>query len=140
MDAIIKRNADRSRFFEILLKMVGVCLMRGIRMVFENPVEGQSHLRVFLKQPTIVDNNRMLRGDYMIKPTGYWFWNCEPTEGFFTEQNNKKRLEPLLLKKGKEAGLCSEDRSLISPDYARNFICDFILGRSQPDINPTLFD
>ena len=28
-------------------------------------------------------------------------------------------------------GLCDEDRSLISPDYARNFICDFILGREQ---------
>ena len=31
----------------------------------------------------------------------------------------------------KEAGLCSEERSLISPDYARNFICDFILGDGQ---------
>ena len=32
-------------------------------------------------------------------------------------------------------GLCDEDRSMISPDYARNFICDFILGREQPDID-----
>lgn len=29
--------------------------------------------------------------------------------------------------KGKQAGICSEERSMISPDYARNFICDFIL-------------
>lgn len=36
------------------------------------------------------------------------------------------------------AGLCSEERSLISPDYARNFICDFILGRKQPEIDRQL--
>jgi hypothetical protein len=27
--------------------------------------------------------------------------------------------------------LCSEERAMISPDYARNFICDFILGKEQ---------
>lgn len=32
---------------------------------------------------------------------------------------------------GYKAGLCSEERSMISPDYARNFICDFILGKKQ---------
>lgn len=31
---------------------------------------------------------------------------------------------------------------MISPDYARNFICDFILGKEQPDkpIQKSLFD
>lgn len=33
------------------------------------------------------------------------------------------------LKKSPSAGLCSEERSMISPDYARNFIADFILGK-----------
>lgn len=27
--------------------------------------------------------------------------------------------------------ICSEERSLISSDYARNWICDFILGKTQ---------
>ena len=38
------------------------------------------------------------------------------------------------------AGLCSEERSTISPDYARNFICDFIIGKKQAFTQPTLFD
>ena len=139
-DYVVQKNRDRAYFYEILVKFCGLCLSRNIRMIFENPIMGQTMLRVFLKPPTIVDNNRMTRGDYMIKPTGYWFWNCEPTYGFFTEQNDKVRLEPMKMKKGKEAGICSEERSLISPDYARNFICDFILGRPQPEICPTLFD
>ena len=38
-----------------------------------------------------------------------------------------------------QAGLCDEERSMISPDYARNFICDFILGKKQDHTQLTLF-
>ena len=37
------------------------------------------------------------------------------------------------------AGLCSEERSMISPDYARNFICDFIIGKEQINSELDLF-
>ena len=59
-----------------------------------------------------------------------WFWNCEPTQGG-SYQNDKERKSIVYAKKGKQAGICSEERSMISPDYARNFICDFILGKVQ---------
>lgn len=36
-------------------------------------------------------------------------------------------------KKGIKADICSEERSLISSDYARNWICDFILGKYQAE-------
>ena len=39
-----------------------------------------------------------------------------------------------------KAGLCSEERSLISPDYARNFICDFVLGKEQEKIGQGSFN
>lgn len=81
----------------------------------------------------------MLRGDYFVKPTAYWFINCEPTYGF-TFQKDKQQKIINKCKSGIRAGICSEERSMISPDYARNFICDFILGKPQPEINPTLFD
>lgn len=135
IDYICKKNRDRAYFFELLNKFVGVCLMRNLRMVFENPFAMQTFLRVFLKQPDIIDKNRMLRGDYMVKPTGYWFWNCEPTHGM-TYQKDKQRVDPMWLPKAPQQGLCSEERSMISPDYARNFICDFILGKPQPKISP----
>lgn len=141
IDYILKKNQDRAYFFEVLNKFVGVCLMRKIRMVLENPITGQYFLRVFLKQPDIKDYNRMTRGDYMIKPTGYWFWNCKPTHGQ-TYQKDKKRIEPRKLPKASKAGQCSEKRSLISSDYARNFICDFILGKTQKGIiyQQSMFD
>ena len=33
-----------------------------------------------------------------------------------------------------------EDRSMISPDYARNFICDFIIGKTQEHTQLELFN
>lgn len=130
IDYIVEKNHNRAHFFDLLNKFVGICLERDIRMIFENPISGQGHLRVFLKQPDVQDFNRMMRGDYMVKPTGYWFWNCTPTHGS-TIRKDKEQLSPNNLKKGASAGLCSEERSMISPDYARNFICDFILGKEQ---------
>ena len=37
----------------------------------------------------LIDNNRTLRGDDFVKPTGYWFFNCEPTFGCSLEPNKK---------------------------------------------------
>lgn len=88
--------------------------------------------------PTIVDNNRMLRGDYFVKPTAYWYINCEATKGL-SLQNDKEKKTIMNSRGGKEAGVCSEERSMIHPDYARNFICDFILGKKQQHTLQTLF-
>lgn len=37
-------------------------------------------------------------------------------------------------------GVCDQERSMISPDYARNFICDFILGKEQVGTQMSLFE
>ena len=97
----------------------------------ENPWAEQTFLKAnFIQAPNIIDENRMRRGDYFVKPTAYWFFNCENTNGF-TFQNDKEQKVVFKSKQGKQAGICSEERSMISPDYARNFICDFILGKKQ---------
>ena len=137
---ILKRNENRSIFYQRLIKLVAVCLALNIRMVLENPWSEQTYLKAnFLKAPDVVDMNRMERGDFYKKPTAYWFWNCEPTQGF-TMQNDKEKKVIMKAKSGIHAGICSEERSMISPDYARNFICDFILGRIQYDVGDPQFD
>jgi len=58
--------------------------------------------------------------------------------GTFIQKDKKKRT--IMSSRGsKQAGLCSEERSMISPDYARNFICDFIFGKKQKITEQTLF-
>lgn len=139
-DAILARADSRNEFYKLLYKMVGVCLTKSLRLVIENPFSTLHFLHNnFLQEPTIIDTDRTRRGDYFQKPTGYWFFNATPTEGC-SYQEPKQRLTVRKAKSSPRAGLCSEDRSMISPDYARNFICDFILGKEQPDINPTLFN
>ena len=134
IDYIIRKNHNRSRLFEILIKFCSICLEKKIRMVFENPWSENAYLKqnIFLKKPSIIDTDRTRRGDFFIKPTAFWFWNCEPCNGFTYQPTlNKNRKKICKMKKAPHAGLCSEDRSIISSDYARNFICDFIIGKKQ---------
>ncbi len=137
----IERIDKRTYFHLVLYKMVFVCYEKNLRMVIENPAgpngfitSGQNFIA-----PTFIDRNRSLRGDFYKKPTAYWFINCDPTNGN-TIQKDKKTKTIESSKKGKVAGMCSEERSMISPDYARNFICDFILGKVQKGTQLTIFD
>ena len=139
IEKILERSDNRKEYFDRLVKFVAVCLDKNIRMVFENPWSEQTFLKGnFLKAPDVVDMNRMERGDYFKKPTAYWFWNCEPTSGF-SYQKDKEQKIIIKSKMASRAGLCSEERSMMSLDYARNFICDFILGKEQDLNNGMLF-
>lgn len=134
IEYMVRKNRERARLYELMMKFSGVCLDRGIRMIMENPWSEQTYLKqnVILKPPTVIDVDRTRRGDLMKKPTAYWFWNCEPTYGLSNQQTPKtKQIRHMEMRKSRKRGVCSEERSTISPDYARNFICDFIIGKKQ---------
>lgn len=120
----------------------------------ENPWHETNYTNYFwFMKPSIIDENRALRGDYFKKPTAYWFTNCKPTYGESYQPTPKEKRKLIGMtsewrnhdesrqyaKKSNKVGLCSEERSMISPDYARNFICDFILGKEQAHSQPQLF-
>ena len=128
----VERLERRTFFHAQLYKLLYVVFFRGLRLIIENPATTPHYLvgtQNFLK-PTIIDKNRMERGDEFKKPTAYWFINCKPTDGY-TPQNDKEQKIIDRCERSKGDGLCSEERSMIHPDYARNFICDFILGKVQ---------
>ena len=132
-DAILERDKNRARFYGLAIKMFAVAESRGLRLIMENPWSENTYLKAnFILPPAIVDNNRMMRGDYRVKPTAYWFVKCEPTHGTTIQLDKMSEKKTHMTSKGSgQAGLCSEERSMISPDYARNFICDFIIGKEQ---------
>ena len=147
---MLKRSQNRQQFFELILKMFCICDERGLRLIVENPYSPIHFLQQYFPyRPSIIDKNRSQRGDYFVKPTQYWFINCNPTDGFTYQpripvpvNSIDDRCKNKNYKKMREQGICicSEEKSKIHPDYARNFICDFILGKPQPAICPTLFD
>lgn len=140
-DYMIEKNSRRAYMFGLLYKLCGVAMIRGIRLIFENPWAMNTYLKqnVFLKEPSLVDNDRTRRGDYYTKPTAYWYFNCEPTYGASLQQPKELRGAIVHKKPSGQAGLCSEERSMISPDYARNFICDFIIGKEQIGTQLSMF-
>ena len=140
-ETVLKRSANREKFFKLAVKMISCAEQRGLRLIMENPWSEQTFLKGnFVYPPSLVDNDRTMRGDYFKKPTAYWFIGCEPTYGK-SIQRDKKVKRIMDARSSKEAGVCSEERSMISPDYARNFICDFVLGKKQERFTErTLFD
>lgn len=140
IEDVIDRIQKRTYFHIILYKLYWIIEKNGLRMIIENPATLPHYLISIqnFPRPTFIDKNRMSRGDYFVKPTAYWFINCEPTHGH-TIQNDKKRKIIQHCKQGIHAGLCSEERSMISPDYARNFICDFVIGKKQKITQLELF-
>lgn len=138
-EEILKRVSNREYFFGLAVKMLTIAKERGLKLIMENPWSQQTYLKAnFVLPPSLIDNDRTKRGDYFQKPTAYWFINCTPTDGkSYQKVKQKKRIVDC--KKGIKAGICSEERSMISLDYARNFICDFILGKEQDNTLLTLF-
>ena len=138
-EKILQRTKDRAYFYSLAIKLASIAKDRGIRLIIENPWSGIGYLKNnFVEDPAVIDMDRTIRGDFFKKPTAYWYFNCEPTRGL-TIQKNKKTKKIRQTKSASEAGLCSEERSMISPDYARNFICDFIIGKEQIGSQLNLF-
>lgn len=150
---ILNRVAKRNEFYVLLMKLCFVSVERGIRLIIENPWTTNTYLKGnFIKPPSVVDNDRTKRGDSMVKATAYWFFNCEPTHGetiqptppdkrrYIDIHTNHSHKKEQILNGSKKSGICSEERSMITPDYARNFICDFILGKVQVGTQLSIFD
>lgn len=123
----MKLHAELSELYEVITKMAIVAIDRKIRMIIENPY-GQPHYltQYWCLKPQLIDNNRRMRGDFMKKPTQYWFINCEPEynlifEGMFL---NEIRIVDEINKMGRE-----RMRSEIAPEYANRFIREFILDQ-----------
>lgn len=164
----VLRNYSQERFYfyDIALKMTAVVQIKGLRMIVENPWHPTNFTNHFwFVRTSLIDKDRTRRGDYFRKPTAYWFINCTPTHGETYQPTPKDKVRAItsgsgagkkkrelkkFLDKGEldskyidhtsKAGLCDEDRSMISTDYARNFICDFILGKEQVGTQLSIFD
>lgn len=133
MSENIKYSQERQKYYELLMKLVCVCARKKLRLIIENPwnTSQATYLQNNFLAPTFIDKNRALRGDYYVKPTAYWYFNCEPTTGESYQPNPNPKIVYREHGAKSQTGVCDEQRSMISPDYARNFICDFILGKPQ---------
>lgn len=107
----------------------------------ENPYSEEHFLRRYwCIEPSIIDRDRRLNGDYSKKPTQFWFLNCKPEQNVLFEAIPDNSILPLDKGYGRWASMRKADyekmgspndeiaRSMIHPDYADRFIRQYILG------------
>ena len=113
---------ETAYFYELLNKLCIVCLQCGIKLIVENPYSTDSILtQYFYYNYSVLNNNRSIFGDFYKKPTQYFFIGFKPNCNFefnFIDYKSIKRINEVHN---------SVERSLISIDYAENFIKTYIL-------------
>lgn len=119
----LKLHKQLSFLYELVTKLVIICLHKDLKIIIENPYSKTHYLTKYWAIPSsIIDLDRTKKGDRFVKPTQYWFINCEPKNNFVIEPISNNRYH-------KDVNHCNSavERSLIHPDYARRFIKEFIL-------------
>lgn len=141
-DAIIQRATKRHNFYMYLLHLYYLAISRNLKLIIENPYT-QPHYLInnFPVAPSVIDLRRNLKGDKYAKPTMYFFVNCEPKLKYQTYCPRTYSLIRKTHNHDTTAGKCDLTRSAITPEYATNFIFDYIIGKPQKNkiIQQTLF-
>lgn len=142
MEYCMKLQSELTEMYDLVNMLFIMCQDRGLKMIMENPYSEEHYLRRYwCIQPSVIDRDRRLRGDYYKKPTQYWFVNCEPSNNVIFEAMHDnaigKRDAVRTMSSGhfeKETGIKTkrtQARSMIHPDYANRFIREFILEGNQ---------
>lgn len=135
MQNCMRIMSELKHFYDVVNEMFIVCIDRGLKLIMENPFSEEHFLRRYwCYPPSIIDKDRRKNGDYLKKPTQYWFVNCEPKRNLV--------FEPLTIHPGIADGVrymnrefadkmgaktIKTARSTISSQYANRFIRQFIL-------------
>ena len=106
-----------------ICKLFLICYKKHLKLIIENPWSNQHYLvRYFPVKSSIVDVNRLTRGDNFRNPTQFWFVNCIP------QHNVCNDVVKVAEQKFATKIHSTVERSMISPAYANRFIREFILG------------
>lgn len=113
---------NRSKFYTYLCSLCLIAIKKGFKLVIENPYGKVNFLKHFFPiKPEIIIYNRKKLGDGYKKPTQFFFINCKPAFNLQNEYvENKKQKQTVEDSRG-------INRSIISPDFAKNFIKTFII-------------
>jgi len=110
---------------------VVVAIRKKLRLVIENPYTQPHYLTTYwCIKPKIIDKDRRENGDYMNKPTQFYFINFEPHNNLIFEPIDyvEKRTIATLKNGDKTRQVL---RSEIHPQYANRFIRQYILDSKE---------
>jgi len=124
----LKLHSELSNLYTLITKLVIVCIRKKTPLIIENPYSSTHYLVKYWCIPSkIIDKDRTLNGDYYVKPTQYWFINCEPKQNVVFEPLEYVSKKKITDKKCNGGVSNVVERSMIHPQYARRFIKEYIL-------------
>ena len=124
----LELHKELSDNYRLLTELAIFVLKRKLKLVFENPYTQPHYLTGYwCLKPTMIDKDRRLNGDYMTKPTQYWFIGFKPQQNLVWEPIDWVELRTHQGMTGKDGKSRAVRRSEIHPQYANRFIRQFIL-------------
>ena len=124
----MKLHTELHELYMRISKLCVVCLRGGLRLMIENPYTQPHYLTVYWPvKPAVIDPDRTMRGDYMKKPTQYFFINFEPANNLIFEAIPMRTAERVMYIKPSKGHNRYEARSEIAPEYANRFIREFLI-------------
>lgn len=124
----IKLHGELHENYLLVTMLAIICLRKGLRLIIENPYSVQHYLRNYwCLKPKIIDKNRRENGDYLKKPTQYFFIGFEPQNNLVFEplEPVEQRVHEFMT--GSNGKTRQVKRSEIHPQYANRFIRQYIL-------------
>ena len=125
----MKLHGEMDMMYQLISKMVIVCLRKGLRLVIENPKSIPHHLTDYwCLKPAIIDKDRRKNGDYYKKPTQYWFINYKPKNNLvFEVLDYVPQIKSERVVKDDFGLDRTTARSMIHPQYANRFIRQYLI-------------
>ena len=127
-------HEELHRNYLLISQLAVLCIRRNLKLVIENPITQPHYLTLYwCLQPKVVDKDRTLNGDYMKKPTQFFFVNCEPKNNILFEpiEYVPQRVHERIKVTDKSRQTL---RSEMHPQYARRFIKQYLIDY-ETDIN-----
>lgn len=139
LEYCLKLHEELHKNYSIITKLVLIMLRKNIPIIIENPYSSQHYLiNYWCLKPAIIDKDRHALGDYMKKPTSYWFIGIEPKNNLVFEAIKYKKLKThngLWWEKNNQV-----QRSIISNDYVNRFLREHLIDDDSPNQQMSIFD
>lgn len=125
----IKMHNELNRNYKLISELAIICLDRGLKCVIENPYTQPHYLTSYwCLKPKLIDMNRRENGDYMKKPTQYYFIGFEPAQNLVFESIDYVEPRTHQDMKCQDGFSRTTLRSMIHPQYANRFIRQYLVG------------
>lgn len=125
LEISMKLHQELHKNYETISELVCLCLDKNLKLIIENPYTQPHYLtNYWCIKPKVIDKNRRINGDYLEKPTQYFFVNVEPKNNIIFEPVKWVEKRQCDYISGKER---ARERSEIHPQYAERFIKQYII-------------